>query len=191
MENKIQKIKECEAAIKLFAKNELSFNRTWWNEKDKNRLAAFLICNDTFGYACADCEEIDFLLLPDVWENYRKHGWPSIVNLISNIRNCKPIPEIIKVIKKYKEKEIDDFEIGFKEETKNNPDLMLLCYEKVIDIIVASDNLAFSVKNGEINPILWGEEQEEYFEVEWEKILEVIDIQRYIVENNLRKREFS
>jgi hypothetical protein len=53
-----------------------------------------LLCSDTFGYACADCEEVAWEDLPHILEMYQAGGWPSIVRWIANVRGSQPLQSV-------------------------------------------------------------------------------------------------
>lgn len=53
----------------------------------------YLLCNDTFGYACADAESIWPEDYKKVKQIYEKYGYSGIVAMVSIKRNIEPIQE--------------------------------------------------------------------------------------------------
>lgn len=53
-----------------------------------------LICNDKFGYAVADCEEVPLTDAPKFLKLWDTEGWPGIVRYIAEVRGSQPILEV-------------------------------------------------------------------------------------------------
>jgi hypothetical protein len=53
-----------------------------------------LLVNDTFGYACADCEVIDLKDAPKVKALVQAEGWPAVVKWVAEVRGSRPLPEV-------------------------------------------------------------------------------------------------
>lgn len=53
-----------------------------------------LICNDTFGYAVADCEAVALEDAPKFLKLWDTEGWPGIVRYIAMVRGSQPILEV-------------------------------------------------------------------------------------------------
>lgn len=68
-------------------------------------------CNDTFGYACADSEDIDVEDLPIMLELYQKFGWEGVIALCSKIRKCDPLSEVRNDKFKEAQEYIKDYEL--------------------------------------------------------------------------------
>lgn len=60
-----------------------------------------LACNDTFGYACADCEEIPLVDAPRAKAVYQAEGWPGIVRWIAEVRGSRPLKEVEASMSKF------------------------------------------------------------------------------------------
>ena len=59
-----------------------------------------VICNDTFGYACADAEPItDRRDIVVIYEGKAKHGWPAVVAWCAKRRKQRPLAPIVTRMK--------------------------------------------------------------------------------------------
>jgi hypothetical protein len=95
---------ELEAAILLAMEDEAFFNFDH-GEGGTGEVLVLLLCNDTFGYACADCERIPFAECPRLWAMYQEKGWPALIQYIADKRGERPIEPIRKMMAEYKHKE--------------------------------------------------------------------------------------
>lgn len=67
---------------------------------DPSKVQLSIICNDTFGYASADCEDISMNELEDLYKEMKTDQYATEKYCIRK-RNMKPLPEVIKSMKKY------------------------------------------------------------------------------------------
>lgn len=189
MNDKIRKIQEYEAAIKLSAYGDLFFNIEWWGDNPSNKLIAILNVNDTFCYA-ADGEEIDWNLLPEFWEEYKQRGFIHTVEWVSKKRGGeRPIPKMQKFLDSYEPKSIKETKLLFEDNlSEEHLDSIIKIYEKAFDF-AANDDLSFFAKNNEIYPCFYGEKNGRnwFYIVEWEDLPYITDYKEYIKNNDLEE----
>ncbi len=53
-----------------------------------------LLLSDTFGYACADAEDIPLEIVPELLALYRRGGWYALVAWVAQRRGADVIPEL-------------------------------------------------------------------------------------------------
>lgn len=60
----------------LLLEHKIHINNHWWEEdRSEEYKQSFYVgvnCNDVFAWGCADCEEITYKELPDLWEHYKQ-----------------------------------------------------------------------------------------------------------------------
>ncbi len=67
--------------------------------EDGGKVQLSVICNDTFGYASADCEDISMNELEDLYKEMKTDQYATEKYCIRK-RNMTPLPEVIKSMKK-------------------------------------------------------------------------------------------
>lgn len=87
-------IEQLKAAIQLFADDEAYFI----HRGPDGKIFPGLMLNDTFSYACADGEDIDWSQVVALRDRIRAGGWPEGIRWAQEEGrdhfNLKPIPEI-------------------------------------------------------------------------------------------------
>ena len=94
----IAQLVELEAALFLVACDIAMIS------KDKNTLTCCLCCNDTFGYATADAEPIEWHEAPALKVLYEQEGWQGLIRWIAKKRGVEPLPEMREALKRSEEK---------------------------------------------------------------------------------------
>lgn len=90
---------ESDVALRYLLLNDILIVNDFWWKKDwpdnaKKMISFGVICSDTFGYACADAEELLYEDLEELYQHVIKDPiWGSTVWCIKK-RKLKPIPEI-------------------------------------------------------------------------------------------------
>lgn len=90
---------ESDVALRYLLSNDILMVNDFWWKKDwpdnaKKMISFGVICSDTFGYACADAEELLYEDLEELYQHVIKDPiWGSTVWCIKK-RKLKPIPEI-------------------------------------------------------------------------------------------------
>lgn len=86
------------AAIRLAADDNLFFGYDgMYVPKDPTETSGvkpYVLCNDTFGYATADCEEIRWDECPDLEAKVRAGGWPEAIQWVMDKRKAEPLPKL-------------------------------------------------------------------------------------------------
>ena len=83
--------------------NEVVFiNSHWWEkswpEKAQDSVGVFVVCNDTFNYACADSEDLPYHCIMDLYKMWRKSPLGPIVWCMMR-RGYMPLPEVAQYIR--------------------------------------------------------------------------------------------
>lgn len=97
-----EKIKYYEAAHELIAKDEM-----FLNYDEEGNVIFLLLCNDTFGYGCSDCEQIKLEDCPKVLELLNNDGWPAVIKFIIEQREKngdsfnRPLGQIKRMMNEY------------------------------------------------------------------------------------------
>ncbi len=63
---------EGEALAHLLINSVVFINGKAWNDGIVDAIKVLVICNDTFGYACADCEDLSIDQIEPLWRIWRK-----------------------------------------------------------------------------------------------------------------------
>jgi hypothetical protein len=84
----------------LILQDEIFCNNGWYDDSwPKDKTTLHVNCNDTFGYACADSEDINYSEIEDLYEmNIKDPVWGTTLWCIKK-RNCKPIIQIVESLK--------------------------------------------------------------------------------------------
>lgn len=97
----------------LLGKDMVGINTHWykkeWPEEAKNMFAVFVNCGDTFAYACADAEEVEYKELEDVYMHYITDKRFGLTVWCCLKRNLMPIKVIADAIRKQGIWDIDSF----------------------------------------------------------------------------------
>lgn len=88
------KVAQYEAAFQLAADDQIMFFR-----RGEQVFPAILV-NDTFYYACADAETVDWSVMPELLDEYRTQGWPVVVERVATMRNLRPLPDVERAMEK-------------------------------------------------------------------------------------------
>lgn len=60
-------------------------------DEDDDTMSFNLICNDTFAWGSADCEEFELKDAETIWNLYTRHGYNGITAWIANKCNIEPL----------------------------------------------------------------------------------------------------
>lgn len=91
------------AAIKLSAHDELFFS-FYNNETQKHDLEIphpIIMCSDTFAFAFADGENVEWEDVPKLLEIYEGRGWPAITEWVAKKRGMEPIQPVKERMERY------------------------------------------------------------------------------------------
>lgn len=91
------------AALALVA-HDVAFCNYDHHEGGDGHVQLLLSCNDTFGYACADCEEIPISEAPHILKLYDEHGDIAVIDYIAKKRNDTPIGKRAGELKVFRSK---------------------------------------------------------------------------------------
>lgn len=87
--------KDLEHLFWLAARDYIFFSEYDDLGKWSNGWCASILCNDTFGYACADCEELEPGNAEEVRKIADKYGWDGVTAWAAFRRGCEPIKPLL------------------------------------------------------------------------------------------------
>jgi hypothetical protein len=75
---------------------DVVFLSTYNQEEDKHDgfVHPFILCSDTFVYACADGEELCVDDIDTITDAFEKFGWDGLIAMVAAKRNVKPLKEL-------------------------------------------------------------------------------------------------
>jgi hypothetical protein len=88
---------KAEAALALAAEDEEAFV----GHGADGAPALFVNLNDTFGYACADCEEVPQEEVIALFDLYQREGWPALIRWAATRQRQTPIKEMTESMDKW------------------------------------------------------------------------------------------
>lgn len=95
------------SAIRLAADDNLFFSYDgMYIPKDINEtdgVRAYVLCNDTFGYATADCELIRWDECQELETKVRAGGWPEAIQWVMDKRKAEPLPKLKSGMSEYRD----------------------------------------------------------------------------------------
>jgi len=90
--------RKCEFYEKILwlAARDVVFFSTYNQEKEDydGWFHPFILCNDTFGYACADAEEVGEHDVDVLTEVFKKYEWDGVIAFVSKKRGVEVIKEL-------------------------------------------------------------------------------------------------
>lgn len=121
LRTRIEKYGSEDAALTFFLIKGIVFiNNGWWNEEEgnpwpKDAITVHVGCNDTFGYACADSEDISYSELLELYSMYKKDPNDGVTAWCIKKRKQLPIKPVEEWMRKAG---IWDLDLLSKEEIK-------------------------------------------------------------------------
>jgi hypothetical protein len=84
---------------------------------DDDGIRPYLLINDTFEYACSDCEDVTLEDLPLIRVMWREYGYEGLVAWVAKKRKIEPIPEYRNIhyrraIERFSEQKVSQPEVS-------------------------------------------------------------------------------
>lgn len=79
--------------------NLLNEGPLFLGDKEDGTISIYVLCGDTFGYACADAEELPYAEIENLYKmHYNNPKWGSI-KWVCLQRKCRPLQEVEDTMK--------------------------------------------------------------------------------------------
>jgi hypothetical protein len=61
-------------------------------ENKQAQTVLYVLCSDTFAYACADCEDLPYGEIGPLYKLWKAHGWDGVTKWCALRRGARPLP---------------------------------------------------------------------------------------------------